>query len=172
MLHDTPLTTSTTVASLTFSFDCLFDDLLAVDYDEAQDTRQTLLEYAQVLGVHRVVLAGLTAVRLEMRPVGREMLDAFVRVAQDVRHVWPENTVRPVEPQEAEWSRQAWASLEDVLCAFPALQHVEFVLYETSRLGQTLAEEAKDALRSALEGRLPRLGPSGIARLVFEHCSC
>lgn len=77
----------------------------------------------------------------------------------------------PVVPDEAERSGQVWVSLEDVLCRFRALEHVEFVLYETPQPGEALTEAAKGVLRGALEGRLPRLGSKGIARLVFEHLS-
>lgn len=94
------------------------------------------------------------------------MLDAFVRVAHDTFPRWPEKVIQVVSAEEAEQNRAVWTSLEDALRPFPALERVELVLYE--REGEMLEEEAKVELRDALERRLPRLWPSGVAQLVFE----
>ncbi len=162
------LTTCTALSSLTLSIECTFDNWALAGDEQADDTRHALHEYTQILDAHQGAFAGLTAVRLEMRPIGLEMLNAFVRVAQDIRRVWPGEATQPVEPHEAEQSRQVWVLLEHVLCGFPALERVEFVLYETSRPGGTLTEAANAELRGALERRLPSLSPSGIPQLVFE----
>ena len=167
-----PLTTCTALSSLTLSAECIFEDPVpAARADHARETRGALRQYAQILGMYRVVFAGLTRVRLEMRPASREMFDAFVRVTQDTCRIWPEEEVLTVDPDEEQQNMETWALLESILCDFPALKRVEFVLLETSQLEGALREEAKIELRGALEGRLPRLGPSAIAQLVFEHCS-
>lgn len=159
------LTTCATLSSLTLSFECSFDDSSMQD---AEDTRNMLGLYTTILRTHRNIFVELTAVRLEMRPTGQDMFDAFVRVVRDTYRVGREEMVHIVPPPEADQNRVAWEFLEDALCDFPALKHLELVLYETSRPGGTLPEAGKADLRSALAGRLPRLWPSETAQLVFE----
>ena len=77
--------------------------------------------------------------------------------------------MEPVGSDEAQRSNQVWASLEHVLCSIPALKRIEFVLWESQTgVGDALTEEAKVALKSALDGRPPRLGQSGTLQLVLE----
>ncbi|KAM5531606.1 hypothetical protein V8D89_014721 [Ganoderma adspersum] len=165
LLSGIPLTTCTALSSLALSFECLCNES---DMEDAEDTRDALGLYTAILRAHRNVFVGLTTVRLEMRPIGGSMLNAFVRVAQNAYRERQEEALRTVPPPEADENRMIWEFLEDALCEFPALDRVELVLYETSRPGDTLTEAAKVELRSALAGRLPRLWPRGTAQLVFE----
>ena len=139
------------------------------DDEHADNTREVLREHTQILGAHLGAFPGPTAVRLDMQPISCAMRDAFMRVAQDVRRVWREDTMEPVGSDEAQRSNQVWASLEHVLCSIPALKRIEFVLWESQTgVGDALTEEAKVALKSALDGRPPRLGQSGTLQLVLE----
>ena len=80
-----PLATCTELSSLTLSVECIFEDLApAAGAEHAEETRRALHQYAQTLDMHHVVFTKLSLVHMEMQPVGRGMLDAFVRVAQDI----------------------------------------------------------------------------------------
>lgn len=164
VLRSMALTTPNALSSFTLSIQCQFETWAGEEH--ADLTRDTLREYTQILSAHLDAFPGLTAVRL---PADLEMVDAFVRVAQDIYRVWREEGIKAVEPHEAEQNRQVWVSLEDVLCGFRALERVEFALYETSTWPEeALPEEAKVGLKVALGGRLPRLSSSGIVQSVFE----
>ena len=164
------LSTCTALRSLVLCIHPLFDETPSASHLHAADTRETLAVYTQLFHGHRGVFEStLTTLRLELLPAGSEMLDAFVRVARDTFPEWPEKTVmKTVSAEEAEHNRQMWTALEDGLCALSALERVELVLYERPEHNEILTEEAKAELRTALEGRLPRLWPSGAVRLVFE----
>ncbi|KAI1794411.1 hypothetical protein LXA43DRAFT_1091930 [Ganoderma leucocontextum] len=168
LLRVISLATCTALRSLVLCIDCLFDDSAFMVDQHADTTRWALHAYTQILYEHQSALSGLTAVRLEMQPVGSEMLAAFARVARDTYRAWGEDAVQGVPAEEAQQNRVVWVSLEDALCGFPALERVVLVLYERPKHNEILTEEGKVALRSALEGRLPRLWRSGIAQLVFE----
>ena len=152
--------------SLVFCMEPIFENDAAAGHSHAEDTRDKLSTYAWFFRRHRNALPMLSTIRFEMQPVGSWMLDAFARVARDTFPEWPSKVMKMVAAEEAEQNRQLWTSLEDALDSFPALERLEFVLYETKR--EALTEEAKVQLRSALEGRLPRLWPSGVAQLVFQ----
>lgn len=144
----------------------IFDDHASSGASHAEDIRGALSAYARFFHGHRGALPLLATIRFEIQPAGQWMLDAFVRVAHDTFPRWPEKVIQVVSAEEAEQNRTVWTSLEDALRPFPALERVELVLYE--REGEMLEEEAKVELRDALERRLPRLWPSGVAQLVFE----
>ena len=152
--------------SLVLCIQPTFDNDAASGESHTDDTREKLSTYTRFFQRHRGVLPMLTTIRFEMQPVGLWMLDAFVRVARDTYPKWPEKIMKTVSAGEAEQNRELWASLEDALLRFPALERVEFVLYERGR--GILTEEAKLELRNTLEGRLLRLWPSEVAQLVFE----
>ncbi|KAM5531609.1 hypothetical protein V8D89_014724, partial [Ganoderma adspersum] len=167
MFRELSLTTCTALRSLVLCIQPLFDD----DWPghlHADDTREMLAAYTHFFHRHRDVFPALRVVRLEMRPEGQEMLAAFVRVARDTYREWHERAVQTVSAEEVEQNRDVWAALEDALCGLPALERAEFVLYEWLEHNEILTDEAKAELRSALEGRLPRLWPGGIVQLVFE----
>nr|VWP01734.1 N/A [Ganoderma boninense] len=158
----------TALSSLTLSFQCCFNDSFLED---AEDIRDMFGVYTALLRSHCHVFVGLKTIRLEMRPIGKNMLVAFRRVAQDTFLQGPDDAVHTVPPPEADQNRAVWGFLEDVLCDFPALQRVEIVLFETPRPGGALTEAAKVELRRALEEKLPRLSRNGTAQLVFYLCS-
>ncbi|PIL23386.1 hypothetical protein GSI_14697 [Ganoderma sinense ZZ0214-1] len=119
----------------------------------ADDTRETLTVYTQLSHSHRGAFSALTTLRLELRPAGSEMLDAFVRIAGDTFFDWLMKLTRTVSADEAEQNRLVWAALEDALCVFPAPERVELVLYERPEYNEILAEEAKAELRTARGAR-------------------
>ncbi|KAM5531610.1 hypothetical protein V8D89_014725 [Ganoderma adspersum] len=166
MLGSVSLETCTALRSLVLSMELTLDDDNASGGLHADDTREVFSAYTEFFRRHRDTFSLLTTIRFEVQPVGQWMLDAFVRVAQDTFPECVGRMTQTVSAEEAEHNRRLWESLEDVLSGFPVLERVEFVLYDMDR--EALTEEAKDQLRHALEGRLPRLWPSGVAQLVFE----
>ena len=152
--------------SLVLSIELVSDGHPSPGAFHAADTRGALDAYTHFFHEHRDALPLLRVVHFRMRPANRYMFDAFARIAHDTFLEWPETMMQTVSVDEAEQNREVWASLEDALRPFPTLGRVELVLYEGGR--ERLAEETKVKLRGALEGRLPRLWRSGIAKLIFE----
>ncbi|PIL23385.1 hypothetical protein GSI_14696 [Ganoderma sinense ZZ0214-1] len=165
LLDDVSLVNCSALRSLMLCMEPTFDDHASFGDRHARNTREVLSAYALFFQLHRAALPMLTTVRFEMKPIVW-MLDAFVRVARDTFPEWPSKAITMVSAEEAEMNRALWEFLEDALGSFPALERVEFVLYERGQ--EALTEEAKDHLRSALEGRLPELWSRGVAHLVFE----
>ena len=118
-----PLIACTTLSSLTLSMDCNFEDGASTGEERGEVGRVTLRDYTEILGAHPDVFTRLANVRLKMVPAGLDMLDAFVRVAQDRSRDWLEvlALVSSMGRHETQWNREVWASLEDALCSFCAV---------------------------------------------------
>ncbi|KAI1794398.1 hypothetical protein LXA43DRAFT_138627 [Ganoderma leucocontextum] len=170
LLDEVSMGTCTALRSLVLCMECGIEDAAPalVGDSHADPTRATLAAYTKWFNEHHSTFPRLAAVRLEMRPAGRRMLTAFVRVAGDTYREWGGHTVQGLLAEEAEQNREVWTSPEDALRQLPLLEHATFVLYERPELDETLTEEAKVELRNVLERRLPTLWRSGAAQLVFE----
>ncbi|KAM5535955.1 hypothetical protein V8D89_010395 [Ganoderma adspersum] len=128
----------------------------------AERIHWTLGAYTRILQRHCDAFPALTVLRLEMSPGGQSMAEALIHAAWggDREQVQGGTAQDLTEDALDEWM---WESLEDVLCGFPVLKHVEFVCTGD------LMEETKAELRGALEKRLPRLWRNGAAQLVTNR---
>ena len=128
----------------------------------AERTPWTLGANARILQRHRDAFPALTILRLEMLPGDQRMAEALIHATWGGNRgqVQGDTAQSLTEDVLDEWM---WESLEDVVCGFPVLKHMELACTGD------LMEGTKAELRDALEKRLPRLWQSGTAQLVTDH---